>query len=186
MTKQSTNQLRVQLRVQLIVANGRSAGQVIPIRGPRFFIGRAEDCHLRPHGDMASRYHCAIIVDDASVVIRELGSKNGTFVNGHRLTHEQFLRDGDRLTVGNLEFEVKLGVQTTENGASPLEEDSDMPASDTAETCAASEETEGLPAREDKRPPHVSPHAVTHAVTHAANNSCDAAAEALRKFFKGR
>ena len=96
--------------VKLIVANGKSAGQAIPIAGSKFFIGRAEDCHLRPRSDLVSRHHCALVVEDGRVSIRDFGSKNGTLVNGERVQSEQELKNGDQLTVGNLEFKVELSV----------------------------------------------------------------------------
>ncbi len=96
--------------VKLIVANGKSAGQAIPIAGSKFFIGRAEDCHLRPRSDLVSRHHCALVVEDGRVTIRDFGSKNGTLVNGERVQSEQELKNGDQLTVGSLEFKVELTV----------------------------------------------------------------------------
>ena len=96
--------------VKLIVANGKSAGQAIPIAGSKFFVGRAEDCHLRPRSDLVSRHHCALVVEDGRVSIRDFGSKNGTLVNGQRVQSEQELKNGDQLTVGNLEFKVELSV----------------------------------------------------------------------------
>lgn len=96
--------------VKLIVANGKSAGQAIPIGGAKFFIGRAEDCHLRPRSDLVSRHHCALVVEDGRLSIRDFGSKNGTLVNGERVQSEQDLKNGDQLTVGNLEFKVEMSV----------------------------------------------------------------------------
>jgi len=96
--------------VRLIVVSGKKAGEEVPIAVPRFFIGRAEDCHLRPHSELVSRHHCAIIVEESLAAIRDFGSKNGTFVNGERVRGEQELNTGDRLKVGDLEFEVRLGV----------------------------------------------------------------------------
>lgn len=96
--------------VKLIVANGKNAGQAIPIAGSKFFIGRAEDCHLRPRSDLVSRHHCALVVEDGGVSIRDFGSKNGTLVNGQRVQSEQELKNGDQLMVGNLEFKVEFSV----------------------------------------------------------------------------
>lgn len=98
------------MQVELVVSNGAKSGQVIPIREQRFFIGRDEDCHLKPKSDLVSRHHCAICVEDAYVAIRDLGSKNGTFVNGEQVQGETELHDGDMLAVGQLEFTVRLKV----------------------------------------------------------------------------
>ncbi len=98
------------MEVTLTVVEGKNAGKEVPVAGPKFFIGRAEDCQLRPHSEMVSRHHCAIMVEEGFVAIRDFGSKNGTLVNGERVRGEQELKAGDRITVGDLELEVQLGV----------------------------------------------------------------------------
>lgn len=94
------------MEVRLKVLVGKSAGQELLIPGPKFFIGRAEDCQLRPRSDLISRHHCALLVEDGFLAIRDFGSKNGTLVNGERVAGERELKAGDKLTVGPLEFEV--------------------------------------------------------------------------------
>lgn len=96
--------------VKLVVSKGKNAGQALVVTGPKFFVGRSEECQLRPHSDQVSRHHCVILVDEGYVGIRDFGSKNGTFVNGSRVKMEQELRNGDRLQIGPLEFEVQLSV----------------------------------------------------------------------------
>ena len=96
------------MEVKLIVVHGKHAGQEIPIPGPKFFIGRAEDCNLRPHSDLVSRHHCVIMVEEGFVAARDCNSKNGTFVNGEKITGEVELKSGDHLKVGQIEFEVQI------------------------------------------------------------------------------
>jgi predicted component of type VI protein secretion system len=98
------------MEVQLVVASGSKAGQVIPVTGPKFIIGRADDCHLKPRSDLISRYHCAVISEDDYVAIRDLGSKNGVFLNGEQVSMEHELQNGDKLSVGPLEFFVHITV----------------------------------------------------------------------------
>lgn len=93
---------------RLKILGGAKSGQEIPVRPGKFFIGRAEDCHLRPHSDLISRHHCVFTHADEYTSIRDFGSKNGTYVNGERLVGERELRAGDTLKVGPLEFEVVL------------------------------------------------------------------------------
>lgn len=99
------------MEVKLIVASGKHAGQEVPVKGPKFLIGRAEDCQLRPGSDLVSRHHCAIIAEEGSVAVRDFDSSNGTYVNGERIKGERPLKTGDRLQVGQLEFEVQLVVE---------------------------------------------------------------------------
>lgn len=98
------------MEVKLRVLEGTNAGQEILLPVKKFFIGRAEECHLRPQSDLISRDHCAIVVEDAQVWINDFGSKNGTFVNGERVRREAPLKNGDRLRVGPLEFEILLST----------------------------------------------------------------------------
>lgn len=105
--------------VKLVVANGKLAGKSVRVTGSKFFIGRGEDCNLRPASDLVSRHHCVIIVDGDYVAVRDLGSKNGTFVNGQRVRTEYALKDGDHLLVGVLEFIVKIGAAAEAPKAKP-------------------------------------------------------------------
>ena len=94
------------VRLRSLAAN--SAGKEIKLPAARFLIGRDEDCHLRPKSDLVSRHHCMVLVEDDGVVVRDLGSRNGTYVNDQRIVGEQLLAPGDRLRVGPLEFEVRI------------------------------------------------------------------------------
>jgi pSer/pThr/pTyr-binding forkhead associated (FHA) protein len=96
------------MEVKLVVVHGKHAGQEIPIPGPKFFIGRAEDCNLRPHSDLVSRHHCVVMVEEGFVAVRDFNSKNGTFVNGEKITGETEIKSGDHLKVGQIEFEVQI------------------------------------------------------------------------------
>jgi pSer/pThr/pTyr-binding forkhead associated (FHA) protein len=99
------------MQVKLIVAHGKHAGQEVTVPGPKFFVGRAEDCDLRPQSDLISRHHCALLVEEGFVAVRDFGSKNGTYVNDQRVRTETELKSGDRLKIGPLEFEVQLAVE---------------------------------------------------------------------------
>jgi predicted component of type VI protein secretion system len=96
------------MEVKLVVVHGKHAGQEIPIPGPKFFIGRAEDCNLRPHSDLVSRHHCVIMVEEGFVAVRDFNSKNGTFINGERTVGETELKSGDHLKIGQIEFEIQI------------------------------------------------------------------------------
>ncbi len=100
------------MEVRLLVLTGKSAGRTLPVTGPKFFIGRAPGCHLRPASDRVSRHHCAILTTNDAVTVRDFGSTNGTLVNGEKIRGERELKDGDRLTVGPLEFEVRFAAET--------------------------------------------------------------------------
>jgi len=99
------------MSVQLVVAGGSRAGQVIPVMGDRFVVGRAEDCNLKPRSELISRYHCEITLRDGAVFVRDMGSKNGVFLNENKVTETQELKHGDKLSIGPLEFTVRITVE---------------------------------------------------------------------------
>ncbi len=92
--------------LKLKVTEGSHAGKEITVEGKKFLIGRADECNLRPHSDAISRRHCVIIITDTVVGVRDLKSRNGTVVNGEKITGDKRLRNGDTLSVGPLCFEV--------------------------------------------------------------------------------
>lgn len=96
--------------VKLVVASGKHAGQAVAVSVPRFLIGRGPDCQLRPSSREISTHHCAILVEQGRATIRDLDSATGTFLNGVRIAAQQELKNGDRVRVGQLEFEVQLTV----------------------------------------------------------------------------
>lgn len=95
------------LTAELKVIGGRQNGKLLALP-KKFLIGREQDCHLRPNSDLVSRHHCAFTLDGYTLRLRDLGSTNGTFVNGERLQGEVVLKQGDNVRVGKLEFEVQL------------------------------------------------------------------------------
>ena len=96
------------MKAKLCVLKGPSEGKEITIPVSKFFIGRGEDCHLRPKSDAISRHHCAIIITDSQIAIRDFGSKNGTFVNDQRVENIAILNNGDKVVVGPLSFKLVL------------------------------------------------------------------------------
>ncbi len=105
------------LNAVLKVVGGKQDGKLIPLTTKKFLIGREHDCHLRPNSESVSRHHCAITIDDFSVRVRDLGSSNGTHLNGTRIVGSQPATNGDRLTVGGLEFVIQFVDQTETNSS---------------------------------------------------------------------
>ena len=81
------------------VKNGPSQGQTFAIGDKALIIGRDETCDLSLQDKGASRQHAEIFKIGDMCFIRDLESKNGTFVNDNRIT-EEMLRDGDRVQIG--------------------------------------------------------------------------------------
>jgi pSer/pThr/pTyr-binding forkhead associated (FHA) protein len=106
-------------------------------------VGRSKDCDLKiptsPFFVSVSRHHCLFDVDPPSLRVRDLGSLNGTYVNGVRIGgHAQErpgaspgqdaestgvpLKDGDKVSVGNLVISVKIPALLKVADHDPLEE----------------------------------------------------------------
>jgi len=97
------------MKVQLVVVRGKPEGKVIPLVGPCFKIGRGETCHLRPNSEQVSREHAEFAIIGEIINVRDLGSRNGTLVNGKALTTEACqLKDRDLVQVGPLTFAVSI------------------------------------------------------------------------------
>lgn len=94
------------LKAELKVIGGKHHGRVIPLTTRKFLVGREPDCHLRPNSESVSRHHCVFTLDDYTCHVRDLGSTNGTYVNGRRITGQVQLKSHDRVTIGKLTFEV--------------------------------------------------------------------------------
>ena len=110
----------VLMKVQLIVVRGKPEGKVIPLTGSKFKIGRGETCHLRPNSEQVSREHAEFsIAADGVVTVADLGSRNGTLVNGKALTEPCVLKDGNLVQVGPLTFAVQITDAPTPAASRP-------------------------------------------------------------------
>ena len=96
------------LRAELKVIGGKQHGSLIPLQAKKFLVGREQDCQLRPTSESVSRHHCVFSIDDFGIRLRDLGSTNGTFVNGERVQGQVVLQPNDRILIGKLEFEIVI------------------------------------------------------------------------------
>jgi pSer/pThr/pTyr-binding forkhead associated (FHA) protein len=69
-------------------------------------VGRHRDCDLHLDSTRVSRRHCCLALDGDRVIVRDLGSTNGTWLNGQRVG-EGLLRPGDELSVAHLRFRLE-------------------------------------------------------------------------------
>jgi len=94
--------------VVLKVLEGAKEGTKISVKKDKFLIGRSPKCHLCAASTAVSRRHCAIRRKNATVTIKDLGSRNGTLLNGQPITQEVELSSGDEIVVGPLRFLVTI------------------------------------------------------------------------------
>ena len=90
--------------VILKVLEGAKVGAKIAVKKDQFLIGRSSKCHLCAGSTAVSRKHCLISRSGTQVSIKDLGSRNGTLVNGEKIPGEVELSSGDEITVGPLRF----------------------------------------------------------------------------------
>src|SRR5438445_13268482 len=96
------------MEVQMLVVQGKQRGQTIRVPEGEYIFGRGPECHLRPNSDWVSRQHCALRISADTVHIKDLGSTNGTLVNGARVIGERRLTPGDLLQLGPLVLELNF------------------------------------------------------------------------------
>ena len=107
------------LQAELKILGGKHQGKMIPLTTKKFLVGREQDCHLRPNSDLVSRHHCVFSIDDYAIRLRDLGSTNGTRVNGTNLRGEVILKSGDRVSIGKLDLEVVIRQSQGKSAAVP-------------------------------------------------------------------
>jgi len=96
------------MELTLKVMTGKYGGQKIKVQHEKFLIGRSDECQLRPQSEAISRQHCVIRLGDDQATVQDLGSRNGTFVNGEKITAAVPLKSGDKLSLGQLIFEIAI------------------------------------------------------------------------------
>ena len=96
----------------LIFTNQNHAGRTYELTLGRTTVGRGDQNILVISDASLSAQHCEILVNGAEVIVRDLGSRNGTFVNGVKLTNQQSqLRSGQTVRFGSVEARLELNGQ---------------------------------------------------------------------------
>jgi hypothetical protein len=107
----------------LVIYKGPLAGTRWPINDDSITLGRAKDCEIILPERQVSRYHARVERDATGFILRDLGSKNGTFVNGDPVRGQPYrLRDGDEIALATV---VEMGFVAGE-ATLPLEDISDL------------------------------------------------------------
>ena len=118
------------VKITLTFTGGTLKGQKREFTRPgKFVIGRSSDCDLQLPTTMefmeVSRHHCVLDVDPPALQVRDLGSRNGTFINGENIgkryagdfpgaTKEgdwHVLKEGDELRIGSTTLRVEVSIR---------------------------------------------------------------------------
>lgn len=93
----------------LIVQTGKHKGKKIVLPDREVVIGRDEISFIRMTSTDVSRQHTSLAPTDKGLLVRDLGSQNGTFVNNVRIEAETLMQPGDLLQIGPIQFELAGG-----------------------------------------------------------------------------
>lgn len=106
--KEDANRTRVRMALPKYILRGVSGtyfGKTYPLRGTTT-IGRHSECDICVNSDGISRKHVQISEHPDGLIIKDLGSSNGTFVNGDQI-EEQVLKFGDEIRLDNIRFLIQ-------------------------------------------------------------------------------
>lgn len=104
------------MRARLVPADG---GAVIELQKDLTVVGRGDDCDVRLDHKSVSKRHCVLVKTDGLVLVRDLGSTNGSRVNGQRVRRAALLPN-DQFAVANYKFIVVFGDGKLDgDGAAP-------------------------------------------------------------------
>ena len=88
---------------KMVTIKTECSEQKIPIKQPRMLIGRSPDCQIALSDRFSSGHHAELVLTESGWKVRDLGSSNGTFVDGKRIPSGQAitLRIGEELKIGS-------------------------------------------------------------------------------------
>lgn len=132
--------------VRLILDSGNQKGRETSLSRGIYLVGRSRICQIRPKNRYVSRKHCAIIHRKREVLIQDLGSKTGTYINRVRIDPKTatILQDGDRIRVGKTKFRVAIVAPPTAQLVGVEDEAPESDDSNAHEFSQVSDEGSGL------------------------------------------
>lgn len=101
---------------KLIVLSEGLAGTVYEVKGERATVGRLDDNNIQIAEPSVSSHHCELVVKGAELLVKDLNSTNGTFINGEQ-TKEAVLKPGQTLRLGKVEMRLDDGKPAPAPGA---------------------------------------------------------------------
>lgn len=117
---------------KLVVLTQSLAGRSCDLTAERTTVGRVEDNAFQIAEPSVSSHHCEILLRGSEIVVKDLGSTNGSFINGEKIT-EGILKPGQTLRLGNIE----LKLDTPGAPAAPSTPPAGAPAPSTPPPAAA-------------------------------------------------
>lgn len=113
--------------VSLVLVRSDLSQMEIQVKSSPAVIGRHTDCKVRIPDPSVSRQHCEVSLSDGKIMLRDLGSSNGTYVNRKRITQIE-LSAGDMIAVGNFIFVLRIDGKPNAIDSMEVLEDGAIPA----------------------------------------------------------
>jgi Inner membrane component of T3SS, cytoplasmic domain/Domain of unknown function (DUF4389) len=143
---------------QLKIIDGPNAGTEFDLSGA-VVLGRDPSAGIVVEDPEASRRHASMSVEGGTATVEDLGSTNGTFVNGERLSGPKTLSDGDKLRIGTTVLEFRSLTQATRLGTAIPDEGLDVQATAVGHNVPAEPEAPPEPAAPPEPEPAGAPEA---------------------------
>ncbi|MEO1497573.1 MAG: FHA domain-containing protein [Planctomycetota bacterium] len=100
--------------MKLVVLAGSKKNSSVPLKKDRLTVGRSSECSLRVGSDAISRKHCEFLRSADGVIVKDLGSRNGTIVNDEKIGQPTALKHGDVIKIGPLEFRFEMEAELSD------------------------------------------------------------------------
>jgi len=100
--------------VNLVIFRESGQRRDFPMQGGMLTIGRKDDCDVRVPLAEVSRHHARILLKNDQVILVDLGSANGTYLNNRRVKKEHDLKPGDHIVIGPVVFTVQIDGEPQE------------------------------------------------------------------------
>lgn len=95
------------MNASLVLVKSDGTQKEVPLRAGKAIVGRETDAHIRIPVSGVSRKHAEFEVRGSDVIVRDLGSRNGTYVNAEKVS-ERALKAGDAIAIDEFVFVLRL------------------------------------------------------------------------------
>ncbi|MDB6108965.1 MAG: domain containing protein [Pedosphaera sp.] len=106
---------------KLVVLSEGMTGQTYELKVDKTTIGRVEDNTFQIAQPSVSSHHCEVLLRGTEVVIKDLNSTNGTFINNQQVNGEAVLKPGQTLRLGQVDLRLESGAPAAPTGKRPVD-----------------------------------------------------------------
>jgi pSer/pThr/pTyr-binding forkhead associated (FHA) protein len=100
---------------KLVVLSEGLTGKSYELKAEKTTVGRVDDNNFQIAEGSVSSHHCEVLLRGKEVIVRDLNSTNGTYVNGEKVTTEKILKPGQILRLGQIEMRLETGEPIPES-----------------------------------------------------------------------